>query len=70
MTWEEIKQRKEDSIRESTDNPMSKSFEVNGKTYKSFSDYLNSDEYKEYLKAEEESQELYTQKAKEYFESL
>ena len=70
MTWEEIKQRKEDSIRESTDNPMSKSFEVNGKTYSSYTEYSNSDEYKEYLKAEEESQELYTQKAKEYFESL
>jgi len=28
MTWEDIKQRKEDSIRESTGNPMSKSFEV------------------------------------------
>ena len=73
MTWEEIKQRKEDSIRESTDNPMVKNpnpYDKNGKTYKSFSDYLNSDEYKEYLKAEEESQELYTQKAKEYFESL
>ena len=73
MTWEEIRQRKEDSIRESTDNPMVKNpnpYDKNGKTYKSFSDYLKSDEYKEYLKAEEESQELYTQKAKEYFESL
>jgi hypothetical protein len=70
MTWEEIRQRKEDSIRESTGNPMSKSFEVNGKTYSSYTEYSNSDEYKEYLKAEEESQELYTQKAKEYFESL
>ena len=73
MTWEELKQRKEDSIRESTDNPMVKNpnpYDKNGKTYKSFTDYLNSEEYKEYLKAEEESQELYTQKAKEYFESL
>ena len=70
MTWEEIRQRKEDSIRETTGNPMSKSFEVNGKTYNSYTEYSNSDEYKEYLKAEEESQELYTQKAKEYFESL
>ena len=53
MTWEEIKQRKEDSIRESTGNPMVKNpnpYEKNGKTYKSFSDYLNSDEYKEFLK--------------------
>ena len=70
MTWEEIRQRKEDSIRETTGNPMSKSFEVNGKTYNSYTEYSNSDEYKEYLKAEEESQELYTQKAKEYFDSL
>ena len=73
MTWEEIKQRKEDSIRESTNNPMVKNpnpYDKNGKTYKSFSDYLKSDEYKEFLKAEEESQELYTQKAKEYFESF
>ena len=31
MTWEEIRQRKEDSIRESTGNPMDKSFESNGK---------------------------------------
>ena len=49
MTWEEIRQRKEDSIRESTGNPMVKNpnpFDKNGKTYKSFSDYLKSDEYK------------------------
>ena len=73
MTWEEIKQRKEDSIRESTGNPMVKNpnpYEKNGKTYKSFSDYLNSDEYKEFLKIQEEALEQYTQKAKEYFESL
>ena len=70
MTWEEIRQRKEDSIRESTDNPMSKSFEVNGKTYNSYTEYSNSDEYKEYLKIEEEALEQYKQKGKEYFESL
>ena len=73
MTWEEIKQRKEDSIRESTNNPMVKNpnpIEKNGKTYKSYSEYLNSDEYKEYLKIEEEALEQYTQKAKEYFDSL
>ena len=73
MTWEEIKQRKEDSIRESTGNPMVKNpnpYEKNGKTYKSFSDYLNSEEYKEFLKIQEEALEQYTQKAKEYFESL
>ena len=73
MTWEEIKQRKEDSIRESTGNPMVKNpnpYEKNGKTYKSFSDYLNSDEYKEFLEIEEEALEQYKQKAKEYFDSL
>jgi hypothetical protein len=73
MTWEEIRQRKEDSIRESTGNPMVKNpnpYEKNGKTYKSFSDYLNSDEYKEFLKIQEEALEQYEQKSKEYFESL
>jgi hypothetical protein len=73
MTWEEIRQRKEDSIRESTGNPMVKNpnpFDKNGKTYKSFSDYLNSDEYKELLKIEEEALGQYEQKAKEYFDSL
>jgi hypothetical protein len=70
MTWEDIKQRKEDSIRESTGNPMSKSFEVNGKTYSSYTEYSNSDEYKEFLKIQEEALEQYKQKAKEYFESL
>ena len=71
--WDEIKQRKEDSIRESTNNPMVKNpnpFEKNGNTYKSFSDYLKSDEYKEFLRLEEEAQEQYTQKAKDYFNSL
>jgi hypothetical protein len=70
MTWEEIRQRKEDSIRESTDNPMSKSFEVNGKIYNSYTEYSNSDEYKEFLEIEEEALEQYKQKAKEYFDSL
>ena len=70
MTWEEIRQRKEDSIRESTGNPMSKSFEVNGKIYNSYTEYSNSDEHKELLKIQEEALEQYEQKAKEYFESL
>ena len=73
MNWEEVRQRKEDSIRESTGNPMVKNpnpFDKNGKTYKSFSDYLNSDEYKELLKIEEVALEQYEQKAKEYFDSL
>ena len=73
MNWEEVRQRKEDSIRESTGNPMVKNpnpFDKNGKTYKSFSDYLNSDEYKELLKIEEVALEQYQQMAKEYFDSL
>jgi hypothetical protein len=49
MSWEDIKNRKEDSIRESTNNPVKKSFELNGKTYNSFTDFLNSDEYNESL---------------------
>ena len=70
MTWEDIRQRKEDSIRESTGNPMSKSFEVNGKIYNSYTEYSNSDEHKELLKIQEEALEQYEQKAKEYFQSL
>jgi alpha-glucuronidase len=70
MTWEEIRQRKEDSIRESTGNPMSKSFEVNGKIYNSYTEYSNSDEHKELLKIQEEALEQYEQKAKECYDSL
>jgi len=70
MTWEEIRQRKEDSIRESTNNPMSKPFEINDKTYNSYLEYANSDEFKEILKAEEQALEQYKQKSKEYFDSL
>jgi len=70
MTWKEIRQRKEDSIRESTGNPMSKPFDINGKTYNSYTEYSNSDEHKELLKIEEEALEQYKQKAKEYFDSL
>ena len=70
MTWEEIRQRKEDSIRESTGNPMSKSFEVNGKIYNSYTEYSNSDEHKELLKIQEEALEQFEQKAKEYYDSL
>jgi hypothetical protein len=49
---------------------MSKSFEVNGKIYNSYTEYSNSDEHKELLKIEEEALEQYGQKAKEYFDSL
>ena len=73
MTWKDIRDRKEDSIRESTSNPMVKNpnpFEHNGKIYKSFSDYLSSEEYKEYLEMQSNALKDYKQKAKEYFESL
>ena len=70
MTWKEIRQRKEDSIRESTGNPLSKPFEVNGKTYNSYTEWSNSDEHKELLQIEEQVREQYTLKAKEYFDSL
>ena len=69
----DIKQRKEDSIRESTGNPVVKNpnpFEHNGKIYKSFTDYLNSEEYKEFLEIEEKALVEYKQKAKEYFQGL
>ena len=70
MNWDDVKNKKEDSIRESTKNPMSKPFKINGKTYNSYTEWSNSDEYKEFLKAEEEAELLYKQKAKEYFDSL
>jgi hypothetical protein len=73
MTWDEVRNRKEESIRESTNNPMVKNpnpFEKNGKTYKSFSDYLKSDEYKEFLDIQEKAIVEYKNRAKEYFESL
>jgi hypothetical protein len=70
MTWEEVKQRKEDSIRESTGNPMSKPFKINGKTYNSYTEWSNSDEHKELLQIEEQVREQYKQKAKEYYDSL
>jgi hypothetical protein len=73
MNWKDIRDRKEDSIRESTGSPMVKNpnlFEHDGKTYKSFSDYLKSDEYKEYLEIQFNALKDYKQKSKEYFESL
>ena len=73
MNWDDIKLRKEESIRESTNNPVannSNPFELNGKTYNSYTEYSNSDEHKEILKSQEEALEQYKQKAKEYFESL
>ena len=73
MTWEEIRNRKEDSIRESTENPMVKNpdqSDKDGKKYESFSDYLNSDEYKELLELEEQASVEYKKRAKEYFKSL
>ena len=73
MTWEEIRQRKEDSIRESTGNPMVKNTNPvvkNGTTYKSYSEYLQSEEYQQFLEAEVNAELDYKQKAKAYFESL
>ena len=70
MTWEDIKNRKEDSIRESLGNPMSKPFEINGKTYNSYTEWSNSAEHIELLQIEEQAREQYKQKAKEYFDSL
>ena len=73
MTWEDIRQRKEDSIRESTGNPMIKNTNPvvkNGKTYKSYSEYLQSEEYQQFLEAEVNAEKDYKQKAKEYFETL
>jgi hypothetical protein len=73
MNWKDIRDRKEDSLRESINNPMVKNpnpFLINGKTYNSYTEYSNSDEHKEFLKLEEEAREQYTQKAKEYFQSL
>jgi hypothetical protein len=70
MTWEDIKNRKEDSIRESTENPMPKPIVLNEKKYNSITDYLNSKEYIELLKLEEEAIEEYKKRAKEYFKSL
>ena len=73
MTWEEIRQRKEDSIRESTGNPMVKNANPvvkNGKTFKSYSEYLQSEEYQQFLEAEVNAELDYKNKAKAYFESL
>lgn len=73
MTWEEIRQRKEDSIRESTSNPMVKNTNPvvkNGKTFKSYSEYLQSEEYQQFLEAEVNAELDYKNKAKAYFESL
>jgi hypothetical protein len=73
MTWEEIRQRKEDSIRESFGNYLIKNtipVVKNGKTYKSYSEYLNSEEYQQFLEAEVNAELDYKQKAKDYFETL
>ena len=68
--WDEIKSRKEESIRESTNNPKPKPFEINGITYNSFLEYMNSKEYKEIIEIEEKLKEEYARIAKEYFEKL
>lgn len=68
--WDEIKSRKEESIRESTNNPKPKSLEINGITYNSFLEYMNSKEYKELIEIEEKLKNEYTRIAKEHFEKL
>lgn len=70
MTWEDIRNRKEDSIRESMNNPNPRSFKINNVSYNSFSDYIKSEEYQEELRLQEEAKEEYKKKAKEYFDSL
>jgi hypothetical protein len=70
MNWEDIKNRKEDSIRESLGNPMSKPFEINGKTYNSYTEWSNSAEHIELLKIQEDATQEYQERAKEYFKSL
>jgi hypothetical protein len=72
MTWEDLKRQKEDSIRESTGNPMNihRELKIGGKAYKSYSEFLESEEYEDMLKFEEKAQIEYAQKAKEYFKSL
>jgi len=69
MTWEDIKRQKEDSIRESTNNPMSE-FKKGDKIYNSYSEYLNSEEYREMIDLEAKLRTEYKQKAKDYFDSL
>jgi len=71
MTWEDLKRQKEDSIRESTRNPMSihRELKIGEKTYKSYSEFLESEEYDDMIKFEEKAKIEYAQKAKEYFES-
>ena len=69
MTWEDIKNMKEDSLRESTKNPK-KSFVIEGKTYNSYTEYANSDEYKQNLKLIEEAQTQYKLSSQEFFDSL
>ena len=50
MTWEDIRNRKEDSIRESMNNPNPRSFKINNVSYNSFSDYIRSEEYQKELR--------------------
>lgn len=70
MTWEDIRNMKEDSLRESLGNPKPRPIKIKGKTYNSYIEYSNSEEYKELLQAIEEGQKLYKESSKEFFESL
>ena len=70
---QDLKNRKEESLRESTNNPMVKNpnpVEKNGKTFKSYSEYLQSEDYQQFLKAEENAILDYQKKAEEFFQSL
>ena len=70
MNWEDIKNSKEDSLRESLGNPRKKPFEINGVKYNSYAEYLQSDEYKQFLDLEIEALAKYTELAKDFFNSL
>lgn len=65
MNWDDIKRQKEDSIRESTGNPMSVP-----KQFKSYIEYTNSQEYQDFLNAEIKYQEEYALKAQEDYNQL
>lgn len=70
MTWEDIRNMKEDSLRESTQNPKPKSIDINGKSYSSYIEYANSEEYAETIKAIEECREANIKASKEFFDNL
>lgn len=70
MNWDEIKQRKEDSIRESLKNPKTDSIQINNVEYKTFTEYINSDEYKEYMETIDQAKVTFEKESKDFYESL